>query len=95
MLTKPRTPFKIRKDGYPLNEVDKPRVKGQLNITTSPFVAGVVPFYEEHKARQDAGYTIPEWRKLPAMDRAYEVAVRRTANLIEAYHMEDSQRKAK
>lgn len=91
----PRIPFKIRKDGSPIREAGLPFLKGQLNITASPLAIGVVPLYEEHCARRDAGYTLPEWRELSPIDRAYEVAVRRIGNLIDAYHAEENQKRMK
>lgn len=43
----------------------------------------MVSLLEEHTARKDAGYTIPEWRSLNYCDRALEVALKRTMIRIE------------
>lgn len=40
---------------------------------------GWVSPYTEHDARQEAGYTLPEWRALSPFDRAKEVALYRTS----------------
>lgn len=87
-MKSPLNPFKIEKDGVPIGQLAPPKVKGQINITASSLAFGTVPLYEEHKARVEAGYTLPEWRGLSHMDRAYEVATRRMSILIETFQAE-------
>lgn len=58
---------------------------------------GMVALLEEHSARHDAGYTIPEWRGLKPQERALEVALRRTTNQIQLIEQEldEQERKSK
>lgn len=43
----------------------------------------MVTEYEEHSARKEAGYTIPEWYNLEPEERALEVALLRINNSVE------------
>ncbi len=51
---------------------------------------GMVPPYEEHKARRVAGYKLPEWRELDSWDRAIEVAQFRIDKRLEAEEYEEN-----
>lgn len=46
---------------------------------------GNVPLYEEHAARVEAHYTLPQWQCITPFERAFEVAHYRLRNLIQAH----------
>lgn len=46
-------------------------------------IPGIISFYEEHDARLDAGYTLPEWYNLSSHERSMEVAMYRIRHAIE------------
>jgi len=63
-------------------------------ITVTSSLPGLVPQYEEHSARLNAGYTLPQWRDLNWIDRAIEVATFRIKNKIESIQNEQSRDEA-
>lgn len=76
----PRPPFQAKLGSKPVREIDTKRGR----ITVGLIVPGMVTLLEEHATRKDAGYTLPEWRRLAPRERALEVALRRTMNQIQA-----------
>lgn len=55
---------------------------------STPHVPGCVSMYEEHLTRREAGYLLHEWYELTPKERALEIAVRRSSNLIEALQLD-------
>lgn len=94
MSRTPRTPFQAKLENKPVREVP---VKNRGRVKIGLINPAMVPLLEEHATRRDAGYSIPEWRNLTPLERAIEVAFRRTMNLIETIEREadEDERKLK
>jgi hypothetical protein len=83
MLLKQLTSFGIYLDEQLITEL-RVSSKDMLGITIHQVpIPGIVPFYEEHDARVDSGYTLTEWYNLDGRDRALEVALYRIRHAIE------------
>jgi phosphoribosyl 1,2-cyclic phosphodiesterase len=64
--------------------------KAVPGVTIHGQFPGLVPPFEEHDARQAAGYTMPQWERLHFMYRAIEVAMYRVKKRVEAEEYEAS-----
>jgi hypothetical protein len=61
---------------------------------TQPPIPGMVLLYEEHNARNEAGYQIDEWYDLHPRERATEVALYRIRHSLEYQKAKAEQRRA-
>jgi hypothetical protein len=61
-------------------------------ITLGITIPGLVPFFEEHDARLNAGYTLPAWQRMTATEKALEVAMYRLRH-AKASHEQAAQAK--
>lgn len=56
---------------------------------------GLVPIFEEHETREEAGYSMDAWYELSPMERAFAVARRRIRNAMKNLQAEAEIRQAK
>lgn len=86
MLT-PLNFLKVRKGEKNILEarLDKPVDPG---IKYEAIVPGIVPPFEEHRARRLGGYTLTEWRLLDPIERAIEVLQTRLEDAVRVFQEE-------
>jgi hypothetical protein len=73
----------------PILMVDTDAGKPVPGVTVHGQFPGMVPPYEEHKARRAEGYKLEEWYELGWLDRAMAVANFRIDRRIEAEEYKD------
>jgi hypothetical protein len=81
---RPNDFLNVTKDGFPIREAYLKRPKAKIGVGT--FVKGVIPPYEEHVVRVEAGYTLRAWARLTDDEQALEVALFRMKGLVEAHY---------
>ena len=81
-MTPPETFLKVRVGTQDILEVLTEH-SVDAGIRYVVFAAGIVPFFEEHDARIEAGYTLPQWSELSWEERALEVLHFRMRHKIE------------
>ena len=64
-------------------------------ITLKRLGFGLVPLYEEHSTRVEYKFTMEDWDKLPPIEKAFMVAVRRIERSCDNIQAEASIRESK
>ena len=83
MSTWLRVAFRVRKGDIGIeDEFLPPSTSEKIRLTARVLLPGMISFHEEHSVRIQCGYKLREWYELSPTERAFEVALRRTENLI-------------
>ena len=76
--------FNVTLNNEPILEI-APSHTISLGIGYQVLIPGIVPLFEEHDTRSQAGYTLHEWEDLDPLERAFEVAYRRLKSQIDLH----------